>query len=650
MSKSKILLLLVVFLLISPLSNLFTVSAAPVVASGKCGDNLTWERTSDGVLTISGSGAMYDYDEVTKPAPWGSGAEVVIIGDEVTRIGEKAFFGGQDINSITIGKNVTSIGYAAFAYQYAITEVHISDVASWLNINFEGSDSNPMSFYYAELYLNNERITDLVIPEGIKEIKKYAFYNCLQLKSVTIPASVTKIGKDAFAYCESLTDVYISDIAAWCNIDFESSVFGLNSNPLKYADSLWLNNEPITELYLPDNTTSIKSNAFYGYKQLKSITIPDSVTSIGRNAFYGCSNLANITIPDSVTSIGIDAFSTTAYYNNTNNWTNGDLYIDNHLIRADSSVKGAYSVRNGTITIGGDAFSDCSDITNITLPDSIQGIGDSAFYNCSSLSEITIPDNITSIGNSIFYGCSSLAELTIPDKVTSIGRSAFSGCSSLSEIIIPNTITTIGSYAFSGCSNLSEITLPDTLNIIESYTFQKCTSLTTITIPQEITNIGYAAFNGCTRLSTINYTGSPDDWDSIYIQTSNSPLRKATINYLPGKPLATNENLIPLTGFEAEDGHEYAVKYGDNIVSGDGIAYDYAKHGAYQIFFGKYVSNSYKKPKAQGIKIKSTTYSGDVVTDNCTAKTPFSSGAPFGILIFGANFRNGLTAENYIEY
>lgn len=204
MSKSKILLLLVVFLLISPLSNLFTVSAASVVASGKCGDNLTGERTSDGVLTISGSVEMYDYDEVTKPAPWRSGAEVVIIGDEVTRIGEKAFFGGQDINSITIGKNVTSIGYAAFAYQYAITEVHISDVASWLNIDFEGRyavsnaglilliNSNPLK-HAENLWLNEELITDLTIPDGITTVKEAAFYGYKKLESVTFYSDITDI-------------------------------------------------------------------------------------------------------------------------------------------------------------------------------------------------------------------------------------------------------------------------------------------------------------------------------------------------------------------------------------------------------------------------------------------------------------------------
>lgn len=656
MSKSKILLLLAVFLLISPLSNLFTASAAPVVASGKCGPNLTWERTSDGVLTISGSGAMYDYDEATNPSPF-YGVEVVIIGDEVTRIGEKAFFSISSLQKIIIGKCLTSIGDNAFHMDHGITEVHITALETWLNIDFEGSYSNPLHGYSSELYLNNERITDLVIPEGIKEIKKDAFYNYLQLQSVTIPASVTKIGDSAFSGCTSLSDVYITNMEAWCNIDFEDYGYSasniglvhlLYSNPLIYADNFWLNDKLVTDLVIPNGIKSVKQGAFKGYDKLKSVTFPSEITEIEALAFSGCTGLSNITLPESITTIENGVFS------NCSNLTsitipNGVTSIWDRAF-SDCSNLTSIAIPSSVKKIGGGAFYKCEKLTNITIPEGVSSIEESLFSGCKSLNDVIIPKSVTSIGSSAFYGCSSLLEITIPDKVTSIGWSAFSGCSNLTEITIPDNVTSIGWSAFSNCSGLSEIILPDTLISIESNTFSNCTNLTTITIPQEITSIGYDAFNGCSKLSKIYYTGTAEDWDSIYIGTSNYPLKKATINYLPGKPLATDDVLVPLTSFEAEDGHEYAVKYGENIVSGDGVIYDYSKHGAYQIYFGKYASNTYKKPKAQGITINYTTNAGKVVAHNFTAKTSFRAGEPFGILIFGDIFKNEVTVENYIEY
>ena len=138
----------------------------------------------------------------------------------------------------------------------------------------------------------------------VTTIGNYAFEDCYSLTSVTIPDSVTSIGYRAFYYCDSLTSVYISDISAWCNISFSDSY----SNPLCYADNLYLNNELVTDLTIPDGVTSVGERAFAHCDSLISVTIPDSVTSIGERAFFSCSSLTSVTIPDSVTSIGSYVF------------------------------------------------------------------------------------------------------------------------------------------------------------------------------------------------------------------------------------------------------------------------------------------------------------------------------------------------------
>ena len=247
-----------------------------------------------------------------------------------------------------------------------------------------------------------DSLTSVVIGDSVTSIGNYAFYNCSRLTSVVIGDSVTSIGSDAFRYCDSLTSVYITDLSAWCKISFGNS----SANPLCYAGNLYLNNELVTELVIPDSVTSIGSYAFYNCISLTSVEIPDSVTSIGSYAFAFCDSLTSAVIPDSVTSIASSAFA----------W--------------------------------------CNSLTSVVIPESVTSIGSDAFESCHSLTSVEIPDSVTSIGNYAFYNCSRLTSVVIGDSVTSIGEDAFHDCSSLTSVVIGGSVTSIGSDAFAYCDSL----------------------------------------------------------------------------------------------------------------------------------------------------------------------------------------------------
>ena len=433
-----------------------------------------------------------------------SSLESVNIGENssLQTIGDDAFFKCSDLTSFTIPSSVTSIGGRAFADCY-INELHIGDVASYLNITFAYSyswytyTSSPLcdTSRDVNLYVKGELVTDLVIPEGVDEIPFYAFHNVKHLSSVTIPNSVKSIESSAFEGCSSLTSITIPEgvtsiensafygctkLIEVCNLSSlnitagstkfgyvgyyakdvrtteETGFYRLGDNKefLMYED-LGGNHYLVNylgeggDITLPKleegQTYEIYQYAFLRCGDLISITIPEGVTSIGNYAFQYCSGLISVVIPNSVVSIGRYAFDDCSSLETVNFGENSQL-----------------------TSIGEYAFSDCSSLTSITIPDSVTSIGEDAFSYCRSLTSITIPDGVTSIESSAFRYCSSLTSITIPDSVTSIGSYAFYGCRNLTSITIPDSVTSIGYYAFEYCYKLVEVydlTGSDGLNI-----------------------------------------------------------------------------------------------------------------------------------------------------------------------------------------
>ena len=235
----------------------------------------------------------------------------ITIPNSVTEIGKGAFFNCSSLKSVTIPNSVTSIKDLAFCDCTSLTSLTIGNSVTEIGKGaFDGCTSlasvtigNSVTEIGMGAFFNCSSLKSVTIPNSVTEIGKCAFCNCSSLTSITIPNSVTSFGESAFYGCENL-GVYISDLSAWCKIDF----YCCECNPLYYAKNLYLNGALAAKLVIPSDVTSVGKYTFYGCSSLKSVIIPNSVTEIGNSAFSGCSSLTSVTIGNGVAEIGDRAF------------------------------------------------------------------------------------------------------------------------------------------------------------------------------------------------------------------------------------------------------------------------------------------------------------------------------------------------------
>ena len=512
-------------------------------------DNLTWTLTADGTLTISGTGAMkdYDYDNNRSPVYGNSSVKKVVIEDGVTSIGNSAFDNCRRLTDITIPKSVTSIGNYAFYNCSSLTSITIPD-----SVTSIGDYAFFYCYQLTSITLSDSvtsigewafsccGLTSITIPSSVTSIGRYAFYKCTGLTSITIPDSVTSIGDSAFSNCNSLKTISLS-----CGSALKKSDFGKQADLVSYTNQHLLTKteakaktctedgnkeywtcEHCGKYFLSDDANpetakavELSETILPALKHKNATTrgaLEPTETAPGYSGDRYCPDCDKVVekgytywIEGNLTwklyedgTLNISGTGAMKNYNNTDNLS---------PVHMNSSVK-KIVIEEGVTSIGNTAFSGCISLTNITIPDGVTSIGIMVFYNCTSLTSITIPDSVTSIGNSAFNSCTSLTSITIPDSVTRIGKYAFYDCSSLTSITIPDSVTSIGESVFSFCSSLTSITIPDSVTSIGNSAFYGCSSLTSLTIPNSVTSIGYAAFYDCSSLTSITI---PDSVTSI---------------------------------------------------------------------------------------------------------------------------------------
>lgn len=473
----------------------------------------------------------------------------ITIPDGVPFIAESMFSGCSGLTSVTIGSGVTSIAQWAFSGCNELTGVYISDIAAWCGILFEGYASNPLIFA-SKLYVNGNLVTNLIIPAGVISISENAFNNCSELRNITIPDSVAFIGEGAFYRCNNIIyEIYgnAKYLNNWLMSAFNTNITTATLKPTTIGiyHSAFSGCSGLTSITIPNSVKSIGNSAFSRCSKLTSITIPDEVKSISHGLFSGCSGLTNITIPDSVTEIGQNAFSGCSnlvyeIYGNAK-------YLNNWLISAVDINISTVTLKSTTIGIYHNAFNGCSQLTAITIPDSLLFIGYQAFSGCSATILWADNPSITTIGDYAFSGYLGVS-ITIPGNVNYIGYNAFSGCNALTGVYISDIAAWCNISFVSYDSNplyyakklyyndnlVTDLVIPDGVSAIGSYAFNYCSELTSITLPDSVTSIGTLAFNYCNGLTGV-YISDIAAWCNIFFNDEYSnPLYYARKLYLNG--------------------------------------------------------------------------------------------------------------------
>lgn len=447
-----------------------------------------------------------------------------------------------------------------------------------------------------DAFYNCQVLETVTFGNSVKSIEMNAFYGCTSLESISLPEGFTYLGEGVFMDCEALKSVIlpnsIENFGSWMFFGADAVVFneyengkylGNTANP--YLVFIGMIDEVAETIKIHNNCKVIANGAFEGL-EIKTIDFGTGVKIIGRNAFRSCQQLSNITLPNNIVEIGDMAFQSSSITKITmgdnvkyiglsafeycNSLTNVSLpsgieyigmyafsycdslsrgvydngyYLGNNenpylcLVDVDNESISSIIIHEDTKIITSYVFSNCRNLTKVTIPKNVKKIGEGAFYCCKNLTEVTvddnntvyeapnkhaiiekdtktlivglnttvIPDGVLHIGNSAFGNCEELVSIVIPDGVMSIGDYAFSYCMKLESVTIPNSVTSIGKNAFGDCYKLASLTLPNNLKFIDIATFNRCKAITSIIIPDSVSYVGNFAFRDCEELADVTF-------------------------------------------------------------------------------------------------------------------------------------------------
>ena len=479
-----------------------------------------------------------------------SSIEVCTIPNNITQIGEHAFWRCKELISITISNGVKSIGAGAFSECTKLENIYIpNSVTSIGNAAFSGCTklsnvvlSQSLTELSYNLFNGCSALEEITIPENVTNINGSAFSGCSALEEITIPDGVISIGESVFSSCSSLINVTIGGgFTAVSNYAFS----GCSS---------------LTEITIPNNIKSIGYKAFSGCSSLTSVTIPDSVTAIGHESFSNCSSLTSIIIPESVTSIDNDSFYCCNSLESITLPAHSIASLFKHAIPETLST-----VKFSRGQLGGQ-LSDCSGISTIIIGKNVTKIEPLAFSDCESLATLIVeeensiydsrnncntiietatnkvvvacnssafPSSVTDVYTDAFCCCNNLqynergiakyvgkvgnpyfciVEITdkaittignILDDVNVIYTNVFYDCDALTSVTISSSVVTIGEGAFNSCTMIGNLTIGNHVKSIGDDAFNHCTSLTSIVIPNSVVNIGERAFCDCIMVENL---------------------------------------------------------------------------------------------------------------------------------------------------
>lgn len=557
---------------------LLPCAAAEQETAGSCGVNISWQL-ENGVLTISGTGEMYNYI-IDQQAPWAARRDEItalVLEPGVTNLGDRAMKECENLRWVSIGPDVTALGRYAFNECTALKEITIPDTVTEIGGGCfrdctglssvrlpEGLAAIPNECFYG-----CDALTEIPWSESLQTIGEYAFF-ASGLTEAVLPDTVTQVGASAFERtpvvyvrlsggCENWKDTFLA-----CDL--------LESVEIPYGVqrlvAVFSGCSALETVALPESVVSI-SGCFSNCTSLREVTLPESLEFLYGNNFACCESLTELTLPDGLKDLGSGEFAEsgiqslhlpasmeevsartfscarlsalTVSEDNPYYWMDGDFL----MWRKDQDTILCYALRTeetvevpkGTTIIADGAFRGQTDLRELILPEGLRIIAWTAFCDCQALETVRWNDDLEEIGDSAFSSSTSLKEAILPENLRTLGRSAFENsgietvclpegltyisdscfynCRQLKAVELPETMETIGDAAFLCCTALEELTLPDSVRRISNDAFHKCTSLKYISLPEALRELDKTALSECDQLEEVKFRGSEVQWQAL---------------------------------------------------------------------------------------------------------------------------------------